>query len=110
MSAKILARFADGRLLVQESRLCPQEATSTGQMPFRVGYVKTVEEVLSIGLSSGYSWVRADVSEVQTSGDTVIAVLRKFASGYATQGAFVTSGVPILSGKATITANVIGLA
>ena len=47
MTTTILAVFADGRLLVRESRLVEQTYMGSG-IPVRVGHVKTVEEVLAI--------------------------------------------------------------
>lgn len=45
--ADIIARFADGRLLVQESRLVEQTYMGSG-IPVRIGHLRQVEKVLSI--------------------------------------------------------------
>ncbi|MBA7568759.1 hypothetical protein ES708_10493 [subsurface metagenome] len=44
---EIIARFADGRLLVQEDRLM-DTAYLSGGVPIRIGLVGTVEKVISI--------------------------------------------------------------
>ena len=129
--AEIIARFADGRLLVQEERAIETRYISGG-IPFRIGLVKTVEKVLSIDAHiSGYE-IRfaAPLKEVMVSGDTIIPILRRAdlvglasgltaTSGYATEGVLsgvvasgtrymqqITSG--LTSGKINIIANVIG--
>ncbi len=105
--AEIIARFADGRLLVQESRLAESEPTDEGDIPVRIAHVKTVEKVLSIGISSGYTGIVADVGEATASGDVLHSIWRYSLplSGMP----FATSGTPYtVSGVATIKANVIG--
>lgn len=105
--AEIIARFADGRLLVREERLAESEPSDAGDIPTRIGLVKTVEKVLSIGISSGYTDIVADVGEATVSGDVVHPIFRH---RLALSGMpLATSGTPqSISGVATITANVIG--
>lgn len=130
--AEIIARFADGRLLVQEEKAIETDYASGG-IPFRIGLLKTVEKVLSIDAHlSGYPEIRfaAPLKEVLVSGDTIIPILRRAdlvglasgltaTSGYASEG--VLSGVVISgtrymeqlasslsSGIINIKANVIG--
>ncbi|GAI36268.1 unnamed protein product, partial [marine sediment metagenome] len=77
--AEIIARYADGRLLVQEDRLMENQYISGG-VPVRIGLVKTVEKVLSIDTKlSGYPGqnVAAPLNEVLVSGDTIIPILRR---------------------------------
>lgn len=79
--AEIIARFADGRLLVQEDRTVEGCYTSGG-VSVRIGLVKTVDKVLSVdAYSSGYhnedGRLLAPLSEVKTSGDTILVVLRR---------------------------------
>lgn len=128
--AEIIARFADGRLLVQEEKAMEERYVSGG-VPFRIGLVKTVEKVISIDTSiSGYLGenVAAPLNEVLISGDTIIPILRRsdmpMASGYPMSGltaifalSGTTSGLDfgeqlasgsLSSGLITILANVIG--
>ena len=130
--AEIIARFADGRLLVQEEKAIETRYASGG-IPFRIGLVKTVEKVLSIDAHlSGYPEIRfaAPLKEVLVSGDTIIPILRRAdlhglasgltaTSGYATAGVLsgvVASGTRYMgqltsgltSGVINIIANVIG--
>lgn len=44
---EVIARFADGRLLVQESAKCAYRYAGSG-VPFRIGGIRTVEKVLSL--------------------------------------------------------------
>jgi len=130
--AEIIARFADGRLLVQEERVMGQEIASGG-VPIRIGLVKTVTKVLSLDAylsGSPCERIATPLNEVKTSGDTIIPILRRAdlwgltsgydaASGYASQGVLsglvcsglayweqLTSGAT--SGVVYIKANVIG--
>ena len=132
--AEIIARFSDGRLLVQEDKLIESNYISGG-VPFRIGLVRTVEKVLSIDAElSGYSIFKfaTPLKEVLISGDTIIPILRRadflghdslsgqqIHSGYASVGvlsAVIQSGTPhmgeIVSSKSSgiinIVANVIG--
>ena len=130
--AEIIARFADGRLLVQEEKAIESHYASGG-IPFRIGLVKTVVKVLSIDAHlSGYPEFRfaAPLKEVLVSGDTIIPILRRAdflgfvsgeipASGYLSVGVLsgvVGSGIAYMghltsgfsSGKINIVANVIG--
>ena len=135
--AEIIARFADGRLLVQEERVMEGQVASggvaSGDVATRIGLVRVVEKVLSIDTKiSGYPGenVAAPLNEVSIDGDTITPILRRHdlfgllsgelpASGYASQGALsglVASGTGYMaqllsgatSGKLTIIANVIG--
>ncbi|GAI78123.1 unnamed protein product, partial [marine sediment metagenome] len=77
--AEIIARFADGCLLVQEEKAIESHYASGG-IPFRIGLVKTVVKVLSIDAHlSGYPEFRfaAPLKEVLVSGDTIIPILRR---------------------------------
>jgi len=134
--AEIVARFADGRLLVQEDKAIETDYASGG-IPFRIGLVRTVERVLSIDAQlSGYPEfpIAVPLKEVLISGNTIIPILRradflgqdslsglytKIHSGYASRG--VLSGIvqsgsaygseltsSLSSGRINIVANVIG--
>jgi len=96
--AEIIARFADGRLLIQEDRVMENQITSGG-VAVRIGHVKTIEKVLSIDTKiSGYPGqnVAAPLNEVRISGDTIIPMLRR-------HDIFgLTSGIHLLSGYSTI--------
>jgi len=127
--AKIIARFADGRLLVHEDRVLDTQYVSGG-VPVRIGLVRTVEKVLSIDTKiSGYPGqnVAASLNEVTISDDTITPILRRsdlptvsgcVASGLAAPGVLsgITSGLDfgqqltsgLTSGKLAILANVIG--
>lgn len=129
MAATIVARFADGRLLVQESRLVETNYLASG-VPVRIGLVKTVEKVLSIDSDYAKHGLLTPLSEVLISGDQIIVVMRRAdegipttLSGNVTSGSAslgLVSGIlsglaylgPLLSGRVisglvTITANVI---
>ena len=131
--AEIIARFADGRLLVQEEKAIESHYVSGG-IAFRIPFLRTVEKVISIDAHlSGYPEYRfaAPLKDVMVSGDTIVPILRRadlygFAasgtvpiSGYASEGVLsgvvasgtrymqqITSGLS--SGKINIIANVIG--
>jgi hypothetical protein len=124
--AEIIARFADGRLLVQEDKAVEQgykmSGYSTYGVPVRIGYLKTVEKLLSLDAHmSGYPGidgrVEAPLREVKMSGDTILVVLRRgdvgspvmtgllsglTASGWLTSGNWTASGL-CLSGVITLT-------
>lgn len=140
---EIIARFADGRILVQEEKLCEQgykmSGYSTYGVPFRIGHIKTVENVLSVDAHvSGYPGddgrLVAPLKEVGISGDTILVILRKGDLGQmlpALSGGCIsaypghsvlsgiTSGIPYLgelisgltpiSGVVNIVANVLGI-
>ena len=78
---EIIARFADGRLLVQEDKALEEGTINTsGQARFRIGSLKTVEKVLSINASfSGYPnlKVATELRDVLVSGDTLLIQLRR---------------------------------
>ena len=129
--AEIIARFADGRLLVQEEKATDRNYGSGG-IPFRIGLVRTVERVLSLEAElSGYPMYKfaAPLNEVLVSGDTIIPILRRgdfygqgsgeMLSGYLSMGVLsgvVISGTPyggelkssLSSGLINIVANVVG--
>ena len=92
---EIIARFADGRLLVQEDKALEEGTINTsGQARFRIGNLKTVEKVLSIDASiSGYPnlKVATDLRDITVSGDALIIQLRRADFGYISSGMF--SGV-----------------
>ena len=105
--AEIIARFSDGRLLVQEERAIETRYVSGG-IPFRIGLFKTVEKVLSIDAHlSGYPELRfaAPLKEVLVSGDTIIPILRRadfygFLSGSPASGYAGVGGLSGISGRA----------
>lgn len=134
----IIARFADGRLLVEEDKAAEQgykmSGYSTYGVPFRIGHLRVVEKVLSIDANvSGYPGeagaLEVPLRDVKTSGDNILVRLRRkdqphFLSGY-TSGLHaysalsgitsgigylgeITSGLSIISGILNIRANVIG--
>jgi len=130
--AEIIARFADGRLLVQEDKAIESHYVSGG-IAFRIPFLKTVEKVLSIDAQlSGYPEFSfaSPLKEVLVSGDTIIPRLFRHDlygwvsgtnpySGYMSEGvlsAVVASGLRYMgplssgfsSGKINIVANVIG--
>jgi len=97
--AEIIARFADGRLLVQESRVCEKAYDTTllsGEnyadigAAIRVGHVKTIEKVLSVDSEiSGYPGdkVVTRLQDISISGDILYVKMRRGdlgvpASGY----------------------------
>jgi len=95
--AEIIARFADGRLLVQEDRLVESDTISGGFATLRIGHVKTIEKVLSIDAQiSGYpdQKVAVELKDVLISGDILRPQLRRC-----------DLGVPTLTGAVTITSS-----
>lgn len=133
----IIARFADGRLLVQEDKAAETNAYTSGLgLPFRIGHIKTVEKVLSVGAHmsgapGAAGMVATPLREVAISGDTIFVVMRRidipqflssFASGITDTRAYsalsgITSGRGYLeeiasgllvSGRMKVIANVIG--
>lgn len=131
--AKIVARFADGRLLVQEERTV-ETCYGATNVAVRVGLLKEVEEVLSIdAYMSGNPEVgklETQLKEVTTSGDTILVTLRRndlplVLSGFASGGlesygvmsgvtsgqgfhGRVLSGIMPISGQLNVLANVVG--
>lgn len=110
--AEIIARFADGKLLVQEDKAVEQgykmSGYSTYGVPFRIGHIKTVEKVISLdAYVSGYPGhegkLGVGLRETKTSGDTILVVLRRadagaegeYLSGHGTSGA---AALNVLSG------------
>lgn len=76
---EIVAKFADGRYLVQEDKALDTDYVSGG-VAFRIGLVHTVEKVLSIDAHmSGYpsEKVAVPLREVKVSGDTILPILRR---------------------------------
>lgn len=130
--AEIIARFADGRLLVQEERPVTKDYTSGIGTPIRIGLVKTVEKILSLdSYVSGRPLARvgAPLAEAVASGDTVLVRLRrtdlmddiwvsgspKASTGYLsgitsglTWNEELASGIALISGRLKILANIIG--
>ena len=119
--AEIIARFADGRLLVQEEKLVETGAYASGKgVAVRIGNVRVVERILSLeAFMSGYGEagrLLAPLKEATVSGDTIMVVLRRTdigdplmtgtcygtiqASGY-TSGTITLTG-PIGSGTAAL--------
>lgn len=93
--AEIIARFADGRFLVQEDRLVETATISGGYCTLRIGHVKTVEKVLSIDAQiSGYpdQKVATELKDVLISGDILRVQLRRS-----------DLGVTVLTGAVTAT-------
>lgn len=127
MTTTIMAKFVDGRLLVQESKLATVNYTSGG-LVFRIGGIKKVEQLLSITNDFQHKGLAIDQSEVLMSNDYLIVPMRRN-DGYVASGEFIASGgtVPanmsgifvsgnawmgeilsgVISGRVTVTANVI---
>ena len=102
--ADIIARFADGRLLVQEDKVMENQYTSGG-VAIRIGLLKTVEKVLSIDTKiSGYPGqnVAAPLNEVTVSKDTIIPILRRHDVYGLTSGAHLLSGYGVITGLSGI--------
>ena len=77
---EIIARFADGRLLVQEDKAAEIGTISGGHLFFRVAHIGTIERVLSIDASmSGRpdEKVAIELRDVAISGDTLRLQLRR---------------------------------
>lgn len=119
--AEIIARFADGRLLVQEEKLAEQgykmSGYSTVGVPFRIGNIKTVEKILTLEAHvSGYGGelgsLVAPAKEAKISGDTLLVILRRCDLGSPTMtGTATISGLTISSWitSASIAAGASGL-
>ena len=78
--SEIIARFADGRLLVQEDKDAENYVRSGGYLPFRIGGVRQVGKVVSVDAHiSGYpgSKVAVPLKDVLISGDTLLLQLRR---------------------------------
>lgn len=105
--AEIIARFADGRLLVQEDRVMESQYASGG-VAVRIGHIKTVEKVLSIDTKiSGYPGenVAAPLNEVLISGDTIIPVLRRHDVFGLTLSGILLSGYESIGGLSGVVAS-----
>jgi hypothetical protein len=87
--AEIIARFADGRLLVEESKKCESRYCGSG-IPFRIGHIRQIEKVLSVttdygryGLATVLDEARIGRQESAWSGlpqaraDTLMVVMRR---------------------------------
>ena len=99
--AEIIARFADGRLLVQEDRAVQTETVSGGYCTLRVGHVRTIEKVLSIDAEiSGYpnQKVATELRDVVVSGDILRVQLRRADLGLPVMTGSLTIGSGLLSG------------
>jgi len=102
--AEIVARFADGRLLVQEDRVVQTDTISSGYATVRIGYVRTVEKVLSIdGQISGYpdEKIAIELRDVQISGNTLQMQLRRSDLGVPTLTGTMVVASGLLSGVAS---------
>ena len=102
--AEIIARFADGRLLVQEDRLVETDTISGGYATLRVGHVKTIEKVLSIDAQiSGFpdQKVAAELKDVLISGDILRVQLRRCDLGVPTLTGALILASGVLSGVAS---------
>ena len=80
--ADIVARFADGRLLVQEEKLLEDGVYTSGKgIAVRIAHVRAVEKILSLeAFVSGYGdtgRVLAPLKEATVSGDTIMLILRR---------------------------------
>jgi hypothetical protein len=93
----ILARFADGRLLVQQSTVCTKaydytlksgsNFTALGAA-IRVQNVKTIDKVISVdNIISGYNEnLITNLNEVSVSGDIIYVKMRRGDVGLAASG------------------------
>jgi len=98
--AEIIARFADGRLLVQEDKDAEDYVRSGGYLPFRVAHVRTVQKVLSVDAhisGSPGDKVAVPLKDVLISGDTLWLQLRRCDLGSPTFTGIV-SGLQAASG------------
>lgn len=78
--AEIIARFADGRLLVQEDKDAEDYVRSGGYLPFRIAHVRTVQKVLSVDAhisGSPGDKIAVPLKDVLISGDTLWLQLRR---------------------------------
>lgn len=74
--AEIIARFADGRLLVQEERTVGAAYAASGVF-VRVGHVKKVERVLSVDTDYVDDGLLTPVREARPSIDGVYVMMRR---------------------------------
>jgi len=98
---EIIARFADGRLLVQEDKAAETGTTGSGYMNFRVGHIRTIEKVLSIDAAmSGHpdEKIATELRDVAISGDLLQVQLRRRDLGLPTMTGSLTIASGILSG------------
>jgi len=96
--SEIIARFVDGRLLVREER-CIESHYHSGGIPFRIGYLRQVESVVSLEAQlSGRPDYKFGTSlkECLISGNTIRPILRRI------DFIGLTSGGQILSSIASI--------
>jgi hypothetical protein len=104
--AEIIARFADGRLLVQEDKKCESRYCGSG-IPFRIGHIRQIEKVLSVttdyekyGLVTALGEARIGRQEAAWSGlpqaqaDNLMVVMRRGN----VEGMGVVSGLLVISG------------
>jgi len=99
--AEIIARFADGRLLVQEDKAVRTETVSGGFCTLRVGNIGTIEKVLSIDAAiSGYpdQKLGTELRDVVVSGDTLRVQLRRVDLGSPTLPTTLIVASSLLSG------------
>jgi hypothetical protein len=104
MTTTILARFVDGKLFIQESKL----AIGTGSagiynegVPVRVGHIGHIDKVISVGNSLAKLGLLSPLDQVM-SASLAIPMVRLF-RGDAGDGQVMVSGVPwSLSGNASL--------
>jgi len=102
--AEIIARFADGRLLVQEDRAVRTDTVSGGYCTLRVGNIGTIERVLSINAAiSGYpdEKLATELRDVVVSGDILRVPLRRLDLGTPVMTGSLTVASGLLSGLAS---------
>lgn len=121
MTTEIVARFADGRLLVQESKAVQSNYVGSG-VPFRIGHIKTVERVLSVTTDFEKHGIASPLDDVKIGGpaawysgtlaareDHVLVTLRR-ADIWATSGQWNVSGAAQRPDIPTMSAVLSGLA
>jgi len=96
MTTTILARFVDGKLFVQESRLAAGGVLSDGTygtgVKVRVGHVSKIDKVISVGNSLAKLGLNSPLDTVMSAGlDTVVIKLYR---GDAGAGQVLVSGAP----------------
>jgi len=99
--AEIVARFADGRLLVQEDKAVRTDTVSGGYCTLRIGNIGTIERVLSIDAEiSGYpnQKLGTELRDVVVSGDILRVPLRRVDLGSPTLPTTLVIASSLLSG------------
>lgn len=108
--AEIIARFVDGRLLVREER-CIESYYHSGGIPFRIGYLRQVESVVSLEAQiSGYPDYKLGTSlkECLISGNTIRPILRRIDFIGGITSGFIASSIPSIGGASGIIQSGIG--